>query len=94
MPLSTEQQLLIETRIGNEGPSVAVAYLLCIFLGWVSAHRFYLGHPGSAVLQIVTYFLLVGFLWWIIDLFLIPGMVRAKQNEIRQRLTLEALSRA
>lgn len=94
MALSTQDQLLIEARIGNEGPSIVVAYLFWFFLGLFSAHRFYLGRPGSAILQIVTYFILVGFIWLIVDLFLIPGMVRSKQNDIRQRLTLEALAHA
>ncbi|MBV9657561.1 MAG: TM2 domain-containing protein [Verrucomicrobia bacterium] len=42
------------------------ALLLCIFLGGVSAHRFYVGKTGSAILQIVT----CGGLgvWLIIDL--------------------------
>lgn len=92
MALSTEEKILIEQRITNEGPSVVVAYLFWFFLGILSAHRFYLGRPGSAVLQILTYFIIVGFLWLLIDVFLIPGMVRAKQDQIRQRLTTMALA--
>jgi TM2 domain-containing membrane protein YozV len=91
MPLTTEQRMLIEMRVANESPSTATAYLLWIFLWFVSAHRFYLGRPGSAILQILCYFIVVGFIWVLIDAFLIPGMIRDKQDEIRRRLELEAL---
>ena len=29
--------------------------LLCLFLGIISAHRFYVGKPGTAILQIITF---------------------------------------
>lgn len=92
MALSTQEQLLIETRISNEGPSIAVAYLLWFFLGIFSGHRFYLGRPGTAVLQILSYFIIIGFIWLLIDGFLIPGMIRAKQEELRHKLSVRALA--
>lgn len=90
--LSTQDKILIEARITNEAPTVTAAYLLWGFLGILSAHRFYLGRPGTAVLQILSFFIVIGFIWLLIDAFLIPGMVRAKQDEIRQRLTTLALA--
>ena len=92
MGLSTEEQMLIEQRVTNDGPSAAVAYLLWFFLGLVSGHRFYLGRPGSAILQILSYFVLIGFLWLLIDGFLIPGMLRQKREELRQNLMQQALA--
>ncbi len=83
MTLTTEQQLLIEARVTNAGPNIVVAYLFWFFLWFVSAHRFYLGRPGSALLQILSYFILIGFVWILVDIFLIPGMVRAKQERLR-----------
>jgi TM2 domain-containing membrane protein YozV len=83
--------MLIEQRVTNDGPSTAVAYLLWFFLGIVSGHRFYLRRPGSAILQILSYFVLIGFLWLLIDGFLIPGMLRKMRDELRQNLTLQAL---
>ncbi|GJD35502.1 TM2 domain-containing protein [Methylobacterium aerolatum] len=85
MSSTVEQQILIEQRVTNEGPSVVAAYLLWFFLGFVSAHRFYLGRIGSAICQLVLNMLVVGLIWLVIDLFLIPRMVRAKQAELRQR---------
>jgi TM2 domain-containing membrane protein YozV len=53
--------------------SKGTAYLLWFFLGGLSAHRFYLGHIGIGILYLLT-FQLFG-IGWIIDLFLIGGMV-------------------
>lgn len=90
MSLTTQDRILIETRITNAAPSVVLAYALWFFLGFVGAHRFYLGRPGTAILQVLSLFVLVGFLWLLLDAFLIPAMVRAKQDELRRRFTAEA----
>ena len=92
MALSTAQLSLIEQRVANDGPNTLVAYLLWFFLWIVSAHRFYLGRPGSAILQILTYFILIGFIWALIDAFLIPGMIRSKKDDIRRRMTTDLLA--
>jgi TM2 domain-containing membrane protein YozV len=56
-----------------------VAFLLWFFLGWISAHRFYVGKIGTALLQIVT---LGGLgIWWLVDLILILcGAFKDKQG--------------
>jgi len=89
MALSTSELTLIEQRVANDGPSTGVAYLLWFFLWFFSGHRFYLGRPGTAILQILSYFILIGFIWVLIDAFLIPGMIREKRNEIRQNIALQ-----
>jgi TM2 domain-containing membrane protein YozV len=53
--------------------SKGVAYLLWFFLGWLSAHRFYLGKIGSGILYLVTgQFFGIG---WIIDGFTLGSKV-------------------
>ncbi|MEC7233161.1 MAG: TM2 domain-containing protein [Planctomycetota bacterium] len=53
----------------NSKKSRLVALLLCWFLGYFGAHRFYVGKAGTAILQLVT---LGGFgIWWLIDLLMI-----------------------
>lgn len=92
MALSTNEMMLIEQRVTNDGPSTAIAYLLWLFLWFVSGHRFYMGRPASAILQILSYFILIGFVWVLIDAFLIPGMLREQRDEMRQRLTVDMLA--
>lgn len=76
--------------------SAGVAYVLWFFFGIFGAHRFYLGQNGTAaailVLSILSFllaFALVGFIlmlvpavWTVIDVFLIPGMVRDYNNKL------------
>ncbi|WP_404714142.1 TM2 domain-containing protein [Sphingomonas sp. MMS24-J13] len=89
MALSIAELSLVEQRVANDSPSTGVAYLLWLFLWFVSAHRFYLGKTGTAILQILSYFVLVGFVWVLIDAFLIPGMIRAKKDEIRHNVVTQ-----
>ncbi|MEO7692297.1 MAG: TM2 domain-containing protein [Sphingomonas sp.] len=93
MAFTTAELSLIEQRVSNDGANAGLAYLLWFFLGFFSGHRFYLGRPGTAVLQILSYFVLIGFVWVLIDAFLIPGMVREKNDTIRRRVMTELLGR-
>jgi len=92
MALSVQEQILVEQRVTNEAKSVVVAYLFWFFLWFLSGHRFYLGRPGSAILQILSYFILIGFIWVIVDAFLIPGMIQKQRDEVRQKFTVQALA--
>lgn len=51
---------------GVSRKSNGVAFLLCLFLGAIGAHRFYVGKTGSGILYIFT----LGFagIGWLIDL--------------------------
>jgi len=80
----------------NNKKSKGVAYLLWFFFGWLGGHRFYLGQVGTAVTMLIITIIsiplafvgvgLIGFLvigiWAIVDLFLIPGIVTAKNNSL------------
>ncbi len=92
MALDLAQKTYIEARLANEGPSMALAYIFWLALGLVSAHRFYLGRPGSAVLQIISYLLVIGVVWFLIDVYLVHGLVRQKQEEVRRRIAMELVA--
>jgi TM2 domain-containing membrane protein YozV len=96
--LTTQDKILIEQRITNEKPSSGVAYLLAIFLGPLGAHRFYLGRTGTGVIMLIlsiTFFgLIITLPWTLIDLFLIPGIIREKIEIMRRDFTLSAAAAA
>ena len=94
--LTTQDKILIEQRVTNDKPSMGTAYLLGIFLGIFGAHRFYLGHKGSAITMLVLSLTIIGLIitlpWHVIDWFLIPGMVREKIETLRRDYTMQALA--
>jgi len=88
-----QKRLLIEQRVTNEGCSTGLTYIFWWFLGVFGAHRFYTGKKGSAIAMLIislTFFgLAVTAIWWIVDAFLIPGMVREYNDNLRQKLNFE-----
>lgn len=91
--LDSAERLIVETRVASEAPSPAVAFALWFLLGILSAHRFYLGRPGTAVLQILSNFVLLGFVWRLVDGVQIDRMIQQRRDALRLRLTQEALAR-
>lgn len=85
-----------------EKKSLLVAYLLWFFLGYVGAHRFYLGRPVSALIMlalsaVILVLTLISFgflsflwaivgLWWLIDALLIPGIAAGRNSDIADRI--------
>ncbi len=71
---------------------VGIAYMLSVFnlLGLLGAHRFYLGCKGSAIIMLILSLTVVGLIitaiWLVIDLFLIPDMVREHNDTLRKRI--------
>lgn len=98
MPLSTQEQILIEQRVTNNSKSTGAAYLLWFFFGAIGGHRFYLGRTGTGFVMLALFVLgwataaagiglvLLGILivWALVDLFQIPGIIRRRQDELRQ----------
>lgn len=60
--------------------SVGITYLLWLVLGAFGVHRFYAGATKSGVAQLLLALSIVGWLvlipWLLLDLVLIPGLVR------------------
>lgn len=62
------------------------ALLLCLFLGEIGVHRFYVGRTGSAILQIVT----AGGLgvWLLVDfIMIIAGSFKDKDGKVLKEWT-------
>jgi TM2 domain-containing membrane protein YozV len=89
---------------------ISVAYLLWLFFGPLGGHRLYLQHRRSALVMLGLFLaslllaatgiglvgLLVLAVWTLTDAFLIPGFIRAYNNELidglsgRRNLTVPA----
>lgn len=66
-----------EAQVPKSDKNFLATLLLCIFLGTLGVHRFYVGKIGTGILMLIT---LGGFgIWWLIDLILIAcGAFRDK----------------
>ncbi len=96
--LSNEAKAMMAFESGKK--SSGISYLLWFFLGGFGAHRFYLGRTGSAIAMLAIYIvswiltfvaigaigLIVIAIWWIVDAFLIPGMVRKNNEALQQNI--------
>lgn len=73
----------------HSGKNLAIAYILWGFgfFGFCGVHRFYLGKPVTGLLWLFSGGLF--FVGQLIDLFLIPGMVKEEQTNTPQFLPKE-----
>jgi len=68
---------------GVSKKSNTVALLLCLFLGALGIHRFYVGKIGTGILQLVTLGALG--IWALIDLIMIAlGKFKDKDGKLLQ----------
>lgn len=70
----------MDNTLTQQSPKLRlVALLLCFFLGFIGAHRFYVGKVGTGILMLLT---LGGFgLWILIDFIMIAvGSFTDKQG--------------
>ena len=99
---NSNHTFIAQARYQNARKSVGVAYLLWFLAGWFGAHRFYAGagETGAAFLVLFVFgigavaagsawgfaLLLAWFVWFIADLFLIPGMIEAYNDKLLEDL--------
>jgi len=97
--LTNEELLVVNSEIDRKKKSTAVAYLLCIFLGTLGAHRYYMNKTGSAIAMTLITVLTLGLgtiitaVWAIVDLFLIGGWLKNDQSALENSIAQEILSK-
>lgn len=65
---------------GSDGKSQVIALILCIFVGSLGVHRFYLGYTWQGIVQLLTLGLCG--IWTLIDLIrIITGDLKPKNGE-------------
>lgn len=60
---------VLKTAANMEGKSFTVTLILALFLGYLGVHRFYTGHTGIGIIQLIT----IGGcgIWSLIDIIMI-----------------------
>lgn len=97
--MNASTQMVIEQRVSQERKSKTVAYVLWLLLGFFGAHSFYMGRSGMGVLYIVLWLLSICLLFpflilgplWLVDGILLSGAVDRYNQNVRTRLSAEAL---
>lgn len=98
--LSAQQLALFESEMNKRRKSVALAYVLLLFLGGMGIHRFYLGFNNLAIAQLICFilgiltavigvgFVLLAFtgIVAIVDLFLTPGLTDQANQRIESQI--------
>ena len=108
--LTDDERTLFLAELGGSRKDTTVAVLLCLFLGGLGAHRFYLGQTALGILYIccfIPYWLLsmllffgipliIPFFVLIVEAFLLGGRVRNYNERTAQQIAsrLKALRTA
>lgn len=104
--LSNEEKMLVNSEVANNKKSVGVSYLLWFFLSSLGIHRMYLGRKFSGVMLLVLtiigwvtlaifigwIFLVVVAIWVLVDAFLLPGIVKAANDDMTEEFARKILA--
>ncbi|WP_416177355.1 TM2 domain-containing protein [Dialister sp.] len=85
--LSDRQKNYVLTTYAAREKKTSTAYILWIVF---AVYYFYLGRPVRNILLWLLMCCFIGWIWWLVDLFRISGMVKDKNREILLACTKEA----
>jgi hypothetical protein len=93
--ITQQDMIAIELRTDEECKSPFQAYVLWFFLGWLGAHRFYVGHGKSGLAMLILTLSMVGFpislFWWLADSVRLGGLLQEEREQVRDRIARETL---
>ena len=74
--MTNPQRVAFQSEMNTLRKNPTTALMLCLFLGGIGAHRFYLGQVGLGLLYVLFCITLVPAIVSLIELFLIKDRVR------------------
>ncbi len=80
--LSAEQRMLFQSEMSRGRKDPTVALLLCLFLGGLGAHHFYMGNVGVGVLYLLFFWTFIPVIISFVELFLITQRVQNYNNRL------------
>ena len=80
--LTDQERLIFQAEMGTRRKDPTMGLVLCLFLGGLGAHRFYLGETMLGILYLCFCWTFVPLVVSIIELFLIQGRVRAYNTQV------------
>lgn len=93
--ITKEDMIAIELRTDEETKAPFQAYILWFFLGWLGAHRFYVGRGKSGLAMLLLTLSMVGFpisfFWWLADSVRLGGLLQEDRDLVRDRIARETL---
>jgi hypothetical protein len=93
--ITEKDMVAIELRTDEESKSPFQAYVLWFFLGWLGAHRFFVGHKKSGLAMLLLTLSMVGFpisfFWWLADSVRLGGLLEEERDLVRDRIARETL---
>lgn len=84
--LNPDVQVRVERDYERRKKSMVAAYLAWLFLGW---HYLYLRRVGMQFAFWLSCLILIGFVWWFVDLFRVAGMVTSMNEDLARQLMVE-----
>ena len=85
--LNENQRRYVLPRYESRKKSKVVAYLLWFFFAF---YYFYVGKPVRNILLWLLFTILIGFVWWFVDLFYIGGMVDDYNDKLLMELVKDS----
>ena len=76
-----EQRMLFQSEMNRARKDPTVALLLCLFLGGIGAHHFYMGNTGIGVIYLLFFWTFIPAFIALVELFLISQRVRAYNDQ-------------
>jgi TM2 domain-containing membrane protein YozV len=80
--MTDQQRMLFQSEMNRERKDKTTALLLCIFLGGVGAHRFYLGDSGKGILYLLFFWTFIPSIIALIELFTISATIEKYNAKI------------